>query len=414
MAVRSRTVRLDAAIDPVALGARSGLLWTRDRFALAGIGVAARIPVDRPTPDGARAAQAALAALAGADDLRSPGSGPVAFAAMPFLPGLPGELVVPRVTVGRDGDGLRWLTVIGDLTDDAAMDLIGDALARPVPAGPEPVEYTLRSVLPPEVWRDEVVATAVRRIKDGELRKVVLAREAELITDAPIDSALIIDRLRATFPTATVFCVDGFLGASPELLVARHGDVVRAHPLAGTTPRSADPAVDQRNAAQLLASEKNRHEHAITIDWLIDRLLPHCSYVDAEPEPSIVTLANVHHLGTNVEGRLSAPSPSILELVATTHPTPALGGDPQEIALQVIAELERADRGRYGGPTGWVDGAGNGAFAVAIRSAQIDPLNPRRIRLFAGNGIVGASDPPTELIETRAKFAAMIGALLRP
>ncbi len=255
-----------------------------------------------------------------------PGTGPLAFAALPFDRGVAGELIVPAVVVGRDGDGLRWLTIMDEaMTDDTAMDLVGTTLSRPVPAGTEPTEYRLRSVVAPEVWRDEIVAEAVRRIRAGAFRKVVLAREAHLETDAPIDPALIVERLKLAFPPAIVFMVDGFLGASPELLVARHGDVVRAHPLAGTTPRSADPAVDQRNAAQLLASTKNRHEHAITIDWLIDCLLPHCSYVDAEPEPSIVTLANVHHLGTVVEGRLSTPSPSVLELVAATHPTPALG-----------------------------------------------------------------------------------------
>ncbi len=413
--MRARTVRLDAGIDPIALGARSGLLWSRDRFALAGVGECARIPLERPAPAGARAAQAALAALVGDDDLGVPGSGPVAFTALPFAPDAPGELVVPAVAVGRDGDGLRWLTVLdGTLTDDDAMDLVGTTLARPVPAAAEPTDYRLHSVLAPEVWRDDIVAEAVRRIRAGVLRKVVLARELHLETDAPIDPAVVIERLKATFPPAIVFCVGGFLGASPELLVARHGDVVRAHPLAGTVPRSADPAVDQRNAAQLLASTKNRHEHAITIDWLIDRLLPQCSYIDAEPEPSIVTLANVHHLGTVVEGRLSSPPPSVLELVAATHPTPALGGDPQGVALQLIAELERAERGRYGGPTGWVDAAGNGAFAVAIRSAQVDPTDPCRLRLFAGTGIVADSDPQSELSETRAKFAAMLGALLRP
>ena len=124
-----------------------------------------------------------------------------------------------------------------------------------------------------------------------------------------------------------------------------------------------------------------------------------------------MTLANVHHLGTLVEGRLSQPSASILELVAALHPTPAVGGSPRKDALALIAELERADRGRYAGPVGWVDADGNGEFAVGIRSAE---LAGRRARFFAGVGVVADSDPDAELDETRAKLSAMLGALLVP
>ena len=161
----------------------------------------------------------------------------------------------------------------------------------------------------------------------------------------------------------------------------------------------------------MLSSEKDRWEHRITIDWLLEELLPFCSYVDAEPEPSIVTMANVHHLGTLVEGRLSSPAAPVLELVAALHPTPAVGGQPAKAALALIDELEQAERGRYAGPTGWVDGNGNGQFAVAIRSAQ---LNGTETRLFAGVGVVADSDPTAELAETRAKFRAMLGALIVP
>jgi isochorismate synthase EntC len=112
-----------------------------------------------------------------------------------------------------------------------------------------------------------------------------------------------------------------------------------------------------------------------------------------------------------VEGRLSSPSVSVLELVAALHPTPAVGGDPQRVALDLIGELERAERGRYAGPVGWVDGAGNGAFAVGIRSAE---LAGDQARFFAGVGVVAGSDPEAELAETRAKFQTMLGALIRP
>lgn len=413
--MKSRTVRLDLDLDPLAVGARSGLLWSRPNVedpvpALAGVGEAKRIVVSRPS--GATDAQEALAALAGPNEVTGPGTGTVAFAAFPFDRAAPGELIIPRLLVGRGADGRRWLTIVddGSLGVDDAIGEIRDLLRRD-DQRPHPTTYDLRSSLPPDVWRDEVVSPARDRILSGALDKVVLARELVLTTDHPIDPALVVGQLADTFPAAILFSVDGFLGASPELLVARHGDVVRAHPLAGTAPRASDPAADNRLAAGLLASTKDRWEHRITIDWLLDGLLPFCSYVDAEPEPSIVSLANVHHLGTRVEGRLSSPPASALELVGALHPTPAVGGDPQRQALMVIDELERARRHRYAGPVGWLDSEGNGAFAVGIRSAQ---LSGTEARLFAGVGVVADSDPEAELAETRSKFRAMLGALIRP
>jgi isochorismate synthase EntC len=124
----------------------------------------------------------------------------------------------------------------------------------------------------------------------------------------------------------------------------------------------------------------------------------------------VVGVANVQHLATLVEGRLSQPTPSVLELVRALHPTPAVSGWPRELANQWITEHEGFDRGRYAGTVGWVDAAGNGTWAVSIRCAEVD--GPRA-RLFAGNGIVATSDPDTELAETQAKLLAVLGALTR-
>jgi len=208
-----------------------------------------------------------------------------------------------------------------------------------------------------------------------------------------------------------VFHVDGFVGASPELLVSRSGDTVRSHPMAGTAQRGGDPTTDARLAASLLASAKDREEHQITIDMVHDTLLPWCSYLDYEAEPSIVPVANVQHLATLVEGRLSQPSPSVLELVRALHPTPAVCGLPRDDAMAFIREHEGFDRGRYAGAVGWLDRAGNGTWAVSVRCADIDGAVAR---VYAGNGIVSDSDPDTELAETRAKLQAMLTALVRP
>jgi len=229
--------------------------------------------------------------------------------------------------------------------------------------------------------------------------------------DQPIDRHAVLTRLRASFGSSHLYAVDGFVGASPELLVARHDHQVRSHPLAGTAPRTGDPTTDARLAAGLLASAKDQGEHRITIAMVHDTLLPWCSWLDWEAEPSIVTVANVQHLGSMVEGRLSSPPPNVLTLVDALQPTPALGGHPRDAAVALIAEIERLDRGPYGGAVGWVDADGNGEWAVAIRCARIDG---QRARLYAGNGIVADSDPALELAETQAKFQAMLSALIRP
>jgi isochorismate synthase EntC len=191
--------------------------------------------------------------------------------------------------------------------------------------------------------------------------------------------------------------------------VSRAGDVVRAQPMAGTAPRSADPTTDARLAAGLLASTKDQAEHRHTIDMVHDTLLPYCSYLDEEAEPSVVAMANVQHLATRLEGRLSAPAASVVELMAALHPTPAVGGWPTDAALALIDAHEGLDRGRYAGPVGWVDAGGNGEWAVGIRSAE---LSGTTARVFAGVGVVADSDPAAELDETRAKLQAVLSALV--
>jgi isochorismate synthase len=203
------------------------------------------------------------------------------------------------------------------------------------------------------------------------------------------------------------------IGASPELLVEVDGRMVRSHPLAGTAPRTGDADTDARLAAQLIASTKDQLEHRVVIDMVHDTLLPHCSYLDWEAEPSIVTVANVQHLGTAIEGALTEPPTRVLQLVRELCPTPALGGFPSRDAIEFIHTIENIERGFYGGAVGWMNRDGNGTFAVTIRCAELS-TDRRTARLFAGGGIVGESDPYSELAETQAKFQAMMSAIIRP
>jgi menaquinone-specific isochorismate synthase len=405
----ARTARLDREVDLGAVAGDHGVLFSRNRIGFGGRGVAARFP--RREVLGALASIATPGSPTAADQ---PGTGPVAFGALPFLPGAPAELVVPELVVTRDADGTRWITTVvaADAPEPDALALLDAALADTVAPGtrPGPSSFDVRATRPPSEWT-EAVATATARIRAGELDKVVLAREVVITADAPIPVATVLTRLGQAYPDCFLYLVDGYCGASPELLVSRTGDVVRAQPMAGTAPRRGDPAADARLAANLLSSPTYRHEHQVTIDAVHDGLLAFSSYVDYEPEPSVVALANVAHLATSVEGRLSHPPASVLELVDALHPTPAVCGRPRDAALAVIAELEGLDRGRYAGAVGWVDAAGNGQWAVGIRGADIQG---NVARLVGGNGIVADSDPPTELIETRAKLQAMLAAIVRP
>jgi menaquinone-specific isochorismate synthase len=386
----ARTRRLDGDVDLLQCAGGDGVLWERTRLGLAGRGIALRVPLAD--------ADAALAAIERDDEVGLAGCGPVAFGALPFRPGAPCELVVPAEVWGRGDDGTRWHTVIGEPA----------GRARPRPGAPS--QFTVEPTSTADWWCDLVERTT-KALVDGTLAKVVLAREVVVTADAPIDVAAVLARLRAGYPTCHVFHVDGFVGASPELLVSRVGDVVRSHPMAGTAPRGGDPSADARLAASLLASTKDREEHQITIDMVHDTLLPWCSYLDYEAEPSIVPVANVQHLATMVEGRLSQPAPSVLELVQALHPTPAVCGQPREAALDYIVEHEGFDRGRYAGAVGWVDSRGNGSWAVSVRTAQLDGPTAR---LCAGCGIVADSDPVAELEESRAKLQAMLSAIVRP
>jgi menaquinone-specific isochorismate synthase len=318
-------------------------------------------------------------------------------------------VVVPSVIAGRADDGACWVTTVGPADDPVHQLDPGDL--EPAPGDwPAPTSYIVRPVRPPAEWCD-AVATAVAALRSGRLDKVVLAREIVVESDLPIDILPVLSRLRAAYPGAMLYSIDGFIGATPELLVSRFGDVVHSHPHAGTTPRTGDPEADAKRAAALLASAKDRAEHQVAIDMVLDTLLAFTSYVDSEPEPSIITLANVQHLASLVEGRLSSPPADVITLVAALHPTPAVCGSPTAEARRLIAELEGFDRGRYAGAVGWVDARGDGRFGVAIRCAEIDG---NQARLFAGGGIVADSDPATELTETRAKLQAMLGAIVRP
>jgi menaquinone-specific isochorismate synthase len=406
----ARTRPVDTDVDPASTAGPDGFLWLEPGGWTAARGCALAIDVPAET-DPATATKIVMDALG---SISSSGPHPPrAFAAIPFRPGAAFTAVVPDIVVAHGADGSRWATTVARPGEEAAREEDAGAVedGDTGDAGEAGDGRVVVSTTTPAAQWCEAVAEATRRIRQGDAVKVVLAREVVVQTPAPVAAHHLALKLHRKFPSCTTFAGHGLVGASPELLVSRHGDVVRSHPLAGTSPRAADPSADARLAAELLASEKDRWEHQITIDRVHETLLPFCSYLDSEAQPSVVAVANVQHLGTMVEGRLSDPPPSVLELALLLHPTPAVAGEPRAAALALIDELEVGDRGRWAGAVGWVDAAGDGSWMVAIRSAQ---LSGREARLWAGNGIVADSDPATELEETRAKLDAVLPLLIRP
>jgi isochorismate synthase len=394
--MRAVTTALDDRIDLNDIAAGDGYLFVRDGVGFAGRGVAARVPLED--------AASTLASII--HDDRVGGCAPIALGSVPFTPGAPATLIVPALVVGRAADGSQWVTRVegGDEPPPALF-----ATVRPMPRAQR---FDVAPITAVEHYL-AAVAAARDAVRDGRLTKAVIARDILVSSDQPIDIHAVLLRLRASFGSSYRYSFEGLVGASPELLVAVDGDVVRSHPLAGTAPRSGDPALDEHVAKELIASTKDQVEHRVVIDMIHDTLLPWCSYLDWEPEPSVIAVANVQHLATAMEGRLSEPRPNVLELVRALSPTPALGGFPRDAALALIDDVEGFTRGRYGGAVGWVDAHGNGTWAVTIRCAEFS-TDRRQARLIAGGGIVAASEPLAELAETQAKFQAMLSAIIRP
>ena len=392
--MRATTQFFDAAVDLNDVAGGDGYLFVRDGVGFAGQGIAHSVSADTA---------ADFLRTIDHDNQTSLDVGPIAIGNIAFQRMAPATLVIPRKVVGKDEAGNCWITTIDD-----APPTISPALA----SQPKPSTFNVEPITPIETYKKAVLA-ARDAVRSGAITKAVIAREIRVTSSIPIDVHAVLLRLRATFARSYRFSINGFIGASPELLVEIKGDRIRSHPLAGTTPRTGDPKTDDELARKLIASMKDQVEHRVVIDAIHEMLLPWCSYLDWEPEPSVLQVANVQHLGTLIEGHLSAVRPSVMEIVRTLSPTPALGGHPRDAALALIADVEELDRGPYGGAVGWVDGSGNGTWAVAIRCAELSD-DRLTARLIAGGGIVAASDPDAELAETQAKFQAMLSAIVRP
>jgi salicylate biosynthesis isochorismate synthase len=443
------SIPLPADVDPSAVvcaSRRAGEQWfvfeqpDRGRAALATLGEVAHLSVsgsDRFALVADRWREMSAAAVA--DPTEGLGSGPIAVGGFAFAPeggGAPhwagfesASLIVPELALTRrasrrgnsreDRTEVRLTLAAMARPDDLGeqlMERLEQRLAElrelPLPLlDPAPTgRYQVASAMPPEHY-EAAVGSAVRLIETGEIEKVVLAREVQVHAPNAHDPAAVFGVLREAFPSCFVFCVGRgdatLVAASPELLVRREGHRVSTLALAGSTRRSADPAVDDHLGEQLLRDESYREEHAIVARRIERVLRPHAVWVAAAPEPELVRIANIQHLATPIRAQLTTPIEA-LELAGLMHPTPAVGGEPAALALRLIPALEGLDRGWYSGPVGWIDGAGDGEFCVALRCAL---LRGGIARCYAGNGIVRDSDPAKELAETEIKLQALLPLL---
>jgi isochorismate synthase len=415
----------------------------RDGFVLAGLGQAAVL--EARGPDRFRAVASAARELGrrvlsdgpGGDSSRAarfrPGgpvaSGPVfvggfAFAedggASPEWSSLtPASLVLPEVSLARHRGEARMtvsVAVDGDEAAGALLERVDRRLAELVPAAmplidPDPVHRArVVSAAPPSHY-EHAVERAVERIRAGDLEKVVLAREVRVHAARDHDPGAVLGALREVFPACFCWCVGtpelAFVGASPELLVRRDGARAQSVALAGTTRRSADPAVDDHLGEQLARSPKEREEQAIVARRIERTLEPVSVWVTVADQPVLVKVHNVQHLATPIRAQLADPVPAV-ELAGRLMPTPAVGGEPRAAAMPLIPALEGLDRGWYAGAVGWTDLAEDGEFCVALRCALLrGPL----AHLYAGCGIVRDSVPAEELAESEVKLQALLPLL---
>ena len=406
----------------------------RESFALATLGTAGVVEARGPGRfrEVARAprelAARTFAGDPGEDPARPLGAGPVLVGGFAFAPEggsapewsslAPAQLVLPELALVRHGGEARMTICVraDDESPDAPLERALARLEELEPAAmplldPDPLERARVAGAAPPAHYEAAVERAVERIRAGELEKVVLAREVRVHSAHDLDPGPVFDGLRGAFPACYCYCVGtpelAFVGASPELLARREGARAQTVALAGTTRRSADPAVDDHLGEQLMLSAKDREEQAIVARRIRRTLDPVSLWVAEADDPALVKVQNVQHLATPIRAQLREPL-SAVELAGLLHPTPAVGGEPWDVAEPLIPALEGLDRGWYAGPIGWTDLAEDGEFFVALRCAL---LRGRVAHLYSGDGIVRDSVPAEELAETEVKLQALLPLL---
>lgn len=332
------------------------------------------------------------------NEVHGPGTGPVLFTSFSFDETEESELVIPQIVVGIRNQA-TWITWVGDqtqpkLTQSAALPKLPNVIWREVDTKP---------------WKAKVNA-AVDVIQSGELDKVVLARELIADVDGVVDPRVLLKSLAKEYPGTWVYCHNGLVGATPELLVRLSNQMVVSRILAGTISKTGDDNKDLALAASLARSSKDLEEHEYAVRSVADALDPFCKSTNVPEAPFVLHLSNVMHLATDVTGAIKEGHKvtDIFTLLSKLHPSAAVCGTPTAKAANLIKSIEGIKRGRYAGPIGWIDSKGEGEQGLALRCGY---LSDNEIRAYAGCGIVAGSDAEHEVAESKAKFLPIINAL---
>ena len=330
------------------------------------------------------------------------GTGPILFTSFAFDENQPSKLIIPQIVIGQK-NGKSWITWIGETSQPEISQLKNSAVSGGI-------KWQTGSISE-EKWRNQV-AVAIQSINDGDLEKVVLARDLTATSTTAIDARQLLKRLEIEYPSTGLFLVDGLVGATPELLVRLSKSLVTSRVLAGTIRKTGDEDRDLTLAASLAKSSKDLEEHEYAVRSVADALAPFCSSTNVPDSPFVLHLSNVMHLATDVTGVLndSAKPTDIFTLISELHPSAAVCGTPTKKASELITELEQMNRGRYAGPVGWIDIHGDGEIAIALRCGQISQ-DKLKIQIYAGCGVVAGSDPEKEFAESQAKLMPMRTAL---
>jgi menaquinone-specific isochorismate synthase len=330
------------------------------------------------------------------------GTGPILFTSFAFDENQSSKLIIPQIVIGQK-NGKSWITWIGETSQPEISQLKNSAVSGEI-------KWQAGSISE-EKWRNQV-AVAIKSINDGELEKVVLARDLTATSISAIDARQLLKRLEIEYPSTWLFLVDGLVGATPELLVRLSKSLVTSRVLAGTIRKTGDEDRDLTLAASLAKSSKDLEEHEYAVRSVADALAPFCSSTNVPDSPFVLHLSNVMHLATDVTGVLndSAKPTDIFTLISELHPSAAVCGTPTKKASELITDLEQMNRGRYAGPVGWIDIHGDGEIAIALRCGQISQ-DKLKIQIYAGCGVVAGSDPEKEFAESQAKLMPMRTAL---
>lgn len=332
------------------------------------------------------------------------GTGPLAYGSFCFDPDNTVDssvLILPEYIIGRR-DGQAWLTQIGHERISPELPPRAEPATAPVavtfePSGSSEPEWMAR------------VQELTERIKAGEASKVVLARAVLARAAEPIDPRWPLGQLLASYGACWNYLVAGLVGSTPHMLVRRAEGMTTSRVLAGTIPR-VEGVDDTQQAARLVSSNKDLEKHQLAVRSVVDSLGDQLGGMHVPEAPHVLTLPNVLQLATDICG-VSRPDVSTLLLAEAAHPSAVVCGSPTEAARRLIAEHEELDRGRYAGPVGWLDAQGDGEWAIALRCGQLSAADNRQMRIYAGAGVVAASKPHAELVETDAKMSPLKQAL---